>query len=615
MPQASAEPSFFRRRAPELTLLVIASVVFLGRLGAMDLWGKREQRATAEALDTVQHDNWLIANIQSRPRLEKPPLPRWTIATLMKTTGIHDEWIVRLPSALTAVFMVGLVYGLGRRMAGRSVGLASGLALASTLFFVVESRQAGNDGPLAFFTTLALYAAFRRLHGGPADEPCGLPAETLGHRGWAFLLWVAMGLGFLSKGPVSLLLPAIALVPYLLLARRFKAGSKALVSGWGILACLALILCWPVPVLMNRPEAYEIWMLEIGQKAGTAGITHHKQRYFALEWPWLTAPWTLLATWAVGLPFFRRGREEQPTLWFPWFWAVGNFAMFCLWSVAKPNYYVPCEPGVALMVGLAWVRLSAIARENLGAVSTRARWFLRIHWGVLAALAVAAPIGVVVFSKNLPPALAGRILPWTLAASAAMLVAVVLSIRSWRRVNDPGALAALVAGLGVTMFIVYAELAPSLNVTRSHRALARELDRVLPRDVDTVMFYKELDEGLWYYLKGRTLAPVPGTTPKFNTGYDILTAHKEKRLIYNQAERVRLERQVLVDWLAGDDHKSPYVLIRAKEYDLFCQSPGLDELVEPIFRESDLDRNELLLVKIKPRPQSQIAAKTATSPQ
>ena len=42
-----------RRRGPEVLLAVLAGVVFLGFLGALDLWGKREQRASAEALDTV----------------------------------------------------------------------------------------------------------------------------------------------------------------------------------------------------------------------------------------------------------------------------------------------------------------------------------------------------------------------------------------------------------------------------------------------------------------------------------------------------------------------------------------------------------------------------------
>src|SRR6185437_6640656 len=115
-----------RRFGMEIVLGVLASLVFVGCLGAVDLWGKREQRASAEALDTVDQNHWLVAQIQGRPRLEKPPLPRWTIATLITLTGRRDEWIIRLPSALAAIGTIGLVYGLGRRLGGRAVGLSAG---------------------------------------------------------------------------------------------------------------------------------------------------------------------------------------------------------------------------------------------------------------------------------------------------------------------------------------------------------------------------------------------------------------------------------------------------------------------------------------------------------
>ncbi len=52
----------------------------------------------------------------------------------------------------------------------------------------------------------------------------------------------------------------------------------------------------------------------------------------------------------------------RPSGWFAWWWAVGNLAMFCTWPVAKPSYYLPCLPAVALLVGGEWVRLSRTAR-------------------------------------------------------------------------------------------------------------------------------------------------------------------------------------------------------------------------------------------------------------
>ena len=79
-PRMALPRGYVSRFWPELLLCLLAACIFLGSLGSPELWGKREQRAAAEALDTVQNGRWLVAQIQGRPRLEKPPLPRWAAA-------------------------------------------------------------------------------------------------------------------------------------------------------------------------------------------------------------------------------------------------------------------------------------------------------------------------------------------------------------------------------------------------------------------------------------------------------------------------------------------------------------------------------------------------------
>lgn len=579
-----------RRRAPEIALAALAGAVFLGCLGSMDFWGKREQRAVAESIDTVEHNHWLVAEIQARPRLEKPPLPRWISASLVSLTGRRDQWLMRLPAALSALGMVALVYALGRRMGGRDVGLAAGLALTSTVMFVVEMRQAGNDGPLAFFLTLAVYAAWRRLHGGPADEPPGLPADRPGAKGWAVLMYAALGLGFLCKGPVAVLLAAVAIGPYLACARRFKAGMRLLWTRRGLAAFALLALSWPVPVALSDPNAVGVWLLEMGQKAGSAGVTHHRRReVLATEWPGLTAPWTLLAALAVALPFLKRGRDLRPTIWLPWWWGMGNLAMFCLWSVAKPNYYLPCLPATALMVGVAWVWLCRLARSGEPAGIRTGRILLG-HWVVLLVLALATPA---VVGQKFP-----QYLGWSLAASAALAAGVIASVRAWRRGADAGALTPIVAAMAVVVLIGYGGIAPGLNDRNSHRALAATLDRLLPPGERTVMFYRELDEGLWYYLRGRSLRPVPGSQPRYNTGYDLLDDFKKGQIIWDDTARMKAVAGTMVKWLdEPGKQESPYVLIRAEDYDFFASE--FAPLVETVYREPELGRNNLMLLRVK----------------
>src|SRR5262249_37481142 len=150
----------------------------------------------------------------------------------------------------------------------------------------------------------------------------------------------------------------------------------------------------------------------------------HKSRQFLLEWPSMTAPWSAVVALAALLPILGRGRPYRPRVWFPWWWAIGNLAMFSLWTVAKPNYYLPCLPGAALLGAFEWVRLTRTGRLP-GRDGAGARRVLQAHWVVLFAAAVVCPI---VVRRQAPE----FFVPATVAASA-LAVAVPASVWAWRK--------------------------------------------------------------------------------------------------------------------------------------------------------------------------------------
>jgi len=603
-----------RRWWPEVLLAALAGAVFLGCLGSVDLWGKREQRASAEAIDTIEHNHWLVAQIQGRPRLEKPPLPRWSIAALMILTGRRDEWMVRLPSAMSALATVALIYALGRRMGGRAVGLSSALVLCSSGFFVGEMRQASNDGPLVLFTTLALYAVWRRLHDrdevSPATNQPSSRANAWvlpGARVWGLVFPFALGLGFLTKGPIILLLVAVTVIPYLTFSRRLTWGLRRLVDGWGLLLFAGLTLGWPIAVLMKDPSALRVWLLEMSEKTGLSHILEHRQHsLLAEQWPGMVLPWTFIALVAVLLPLLsetmklRRPRagawgvrsRGSSLLWFAWWWAMGNLVVFCSWAVAKPNYYVPCLPGMALLIGSAWVQLARAARGQGGA-ALAARGILQTQWVLLFVAAVVAPL---VVRTWLPETL----WPWSLAIGLAVATGVTVSVHAWRRGADAVTLMPVTAACAFGVLIAYGVIAPAENRQRSHRALAQRLQGLVPPGVRTLMFFNEIDEGLWFYSSGFDLAPVPGSHPRYNTAYDLAESYLTERLAFEtiadlEAKRLARDKQILIKWLDHNDPRTSYLLIRSHLYDRFADD--LAGRVTPLFRETGMKRNELILLR------------------
>ena len=646
-----------KRWWPEALLVSLALAAFLGCLGSVELWGKREQRAAAEAIDTVDHDHWLVAQIQGRPRLEKPPLPRWSIPALMKLTGCRDERIVRLPSAISGILTVALIYALGLRMAGRELALASGLVLCSMGFFVGEMRQAGNDAPLVLFTTLALYAAWRCFLGGPAVRP-GCPGQSprapvfafrTGARSktrsapatrlaqlilrcrlapdrhpfdWRLVFYIALGLGFLTKGPVILLLVAATIIPYLVINRQVSIGLRRLASLWGMLAFLTLAMSWPAAVLVENPAAPRVWMLEMTEKTGLSQILEHRPHApVVADWPAMMLPWTLIALVAVIWPFLKPefkssqardlGSQDPPRtpafLWYAWCWAVGNLVLLCLWSVAKPSYYDPCLPGMALLIGATWVELAKIARGRTR-VAIAARGILQLQWVSLFVAALIAPLVV----REWAPA---EVMPWCGVIALAFAVGITVSVYSWRRGVTALTLAPLATACALGFVLAYGRIAPEENSARSHRLLAQKLRAIVPADSPTIMFFNEIDEGLWFYSHGLNLAPIPGSQPQFNTAFDLAHRYLADRghtetLAKLEARRLAQQKQALVDWFdRGDSDPRPgFVLIRRHLFDLFAAD--LAGRAPPIFRETAAKRNELVLLQVS-RPQPMPAANAA----
>ena len=369
------------------------------------------------------------------------------------------------------------------------------------------------------------------------------------------LFYTAMGLGFLCKGPIVLLLVGMTVVPYLATTGRLVTGARRLIDGRGLLLFASLALCWPVPVLLSDPNALGVWVTEIGQKTGLLRIAHRERAVLGLGLPLLALPWPVLALAGAALPAVRGRRLRLPwkpaTVWFPWWWSIGNLLVFSCWAVAKPNYFVPCLPGLALLIGMAWIRLSRVAREPRRSVAARvARCLMQLQWLLLIAVGIAAPMVGRMLLPTADPT-------WLVLTAAAAMGGIGLGWQAWRRGQDSLALVPVTASFAAGVLLGYGAIAPAGNPTRGHRQLARRLERILNDDVKILRFFHEIDEGLWFYLRGPRLTPVPGSQPRYSESYakieQLLAGERSGgELAELSAGLLDRERRRLVDWL---DHR------------------------------------------------------------
>ena len=190
--------------------------------------------------------------------------------------------------------------------------------------------------------------------------------------------------------------------------------------------------------------------------------------------------------------------------------------------------------------------------------------------------------------------------------SAVVAISVVASAWAWRLGRDVGSVLPASAALAVVSLVAYGAIGPRENARRGHRELAERLDRVVPEEMASVMFHHQLDEGLWVYLRDHELRPVPGTVPRYNEFADFDEEYRGGRFLSDPVARINKEKSTLLDWLRRPHPESDYLLIRARDYDLFAAD--LRPLTTVIHRESGLGRNELVLLRAPSPPTSGVIA-------
>ena len=167
----------------------------------------------------AESGDWLVPRYQGEPFFDKPALAYWAMAASFRLLGA-EPFAARLVSVLAALGVVAATVSLGRRLFDGRTALAAGVCLSTTLAFLSFGRIAMSDMLLSFFTD----ARRRPRRAGLGRGPAALHLPALG---------ACLGLGFLAKGPIALVVggppswPGDRPPPRADRLRRFGRGRRA----------------------------------------------------------------------------------------------------------------------------------------------------------------------------------------------------------------------------------------------------------------------------------------------------------------------------------------------------------------------------------------------------
>ena len=342
-------------RAHPVLLLLLCGLFFFYGLGTLGLTDRDEGSNAEAAREMLQSGDWVTPTLNGAPRFAKPAFIYWLISGTYRFLGV-SEFTARLPSAVFGTGLVLMQYYFVKRILGPVTALRAAIMLLLNLEILAIGRMVLTDMVLIFFTTLSIFSFFLGLYGQGTQKR------------WYWMFYIAMALATLTKGPVGLIVPFLAVGPYLIVTRPWRSGNQVWKDSHpvaGALIFLALAAPWYTAMLTIHGAGYlasaqgdtVTRFLSVLEGHGGTILFYIPILFFGFF------PWSgyLPAALFASLRSTRREplSDSQAIGLLCAVWILGVFLFFTVSSTRLPHYIAPLFPASALLVSLWWDRLQA----------------------------------------------------------------------------------------------------------------------------------------------------------------------------------------------------------------------------------------------------------------
>lgn len=346
----------YKFNIPAAILIFLILYVLLS--GVRPLFSPDEARYVEIPREMLENGNFVSPRLDGARYFEKPIMGYWLIAGSLKLFG-ETNFAARFVPGMCTGLAALIVLLLAAKMTGKKAEgwYAACCYLLMPLVFIVGTTCT-LDSIFSLFVTATVASFYLVMEQYDAKNR------------WKCVLWlcvtgVAAGCAFLTKGFLAYALPVMAVLPWMLWEKRWKAMFT--LPWLPFVVSLIVIAPWAILIHRAEPDFWRYFLIEehFNRFFGGAEAEHPQGPFFFfLVLLWGAAQWFLLSP-AIGLGVKKIGFKAS---WFRYLicWFAGPLLFLSASSGKLPTYILPCFPPLAIMVAAALFRYFEVRPDGKG---------------------------------------------------------------------------------------------------------------------------------------------------------------------------------------------------------------------------------------------------------
>lgn len=297
-----------------------------------------ESRNFITAREIIFNNEWLVTTLNGQYRFEKPPLPTWFTAIIMKLfNNFSDEWILRIPVALVSIILIFFIYRFVQELTDNKnlPFLVSFVAATTFMLIKVGSENAWDAYPYIFMFGSITYL----LKSLKSKKNLELIIAAL-----------LLAASLLSKGPIALYGMFLPFIASYIFIYKFKdiSNNKIRISLYFLIGFLIASI-WPIAMILENKD---LFFSVMNKEKNTWSNKHVKSFYFYLNYFLFMGTWSFFSVFAFFKKWKFKNNSEKQLFSLGIFWTILTFILLSFVKMKKERYGFPLYITSSISIGV-----------------------------------------------------------------------------------------------------------------------------------------------------------------------------------------------------------------------------------------------------------------------